>query len=70
MLVRRRVHRDNAEVSAPLLEEAVDVHGLCIGLDGDGRRSLAMLGDVSEELIKHVGGLRFGLHEVRVSVAR
>ena len=68
VLVGRRVDGGNAELAASLLEEAVDVDRLCVGLDGYVFRSVAALLDVVQELVERVRSIRLLLQEVGVGV--
>jgi hypothetical protein len=70
VLVRRRKDRVDAQLAATLLEQAVDVNRLGVGLDGDVVRTVFVLLDVNEELVENICCLWLLLQEVDVSVAR
>ena len=66
MHVRRGVHGVDTQIAAAGVEEALDVHGLGVGLDGHVLGGLAHLLDVRQELVERVDGLGLLLHEVHV----
>ena len=67
--VRGRGDGVDAEFAAARVEDALDVHGLGVGLDGHVLGHLVHLPEVVEELVEPVHRLVLPPHEVDVRVA-